>query len=194
MSNKEHWENIYTTKTPKDVSWTEAIPSVSINLIELCDVSKDASIIDVGGGDSLLADYLLKQGYTNVSVLDISSAAIKRAKTRLGMEADRVTWIVSDITNFKPKQKYDVVVSNPPYVDEEDINSLEESIQGEIAELLPEFRRWFLGKDFPPRRSGGFAQALCAWADLPLPLCSIRHGAEQSIRVRRLVLCLRPKT
>lgn len=52
---------------------------------------------------------------------------------------------------------------------EEDINSLEESIQGEIAELLPEFRRWFLGKDFPPRRSGGFAQALCAWADLPLP-------------------------
>ena len=108
MSTKSHWENIYTTKTPNDVSWTEAKPSVSLDLIEQCGASQDASIIDIGGGDSLLIDHLLKLGYTNVSVLDISAAAIKRAKARLGNEADRVTWIVSDITEFEPKQIYDV--------------------------------------------------------------------------------------
>ena len=108
MSNKEHWENIYTTKTPQDVSWTQEVPQTSLDLIAKFDLPKFAHIIDVGGGDSLLVDHLLQLGYTNVSVLDISAAAIERAKKRLGEKANKVTWIVKDITTFSPGKTYDL--------------------------------------------------------------------------------------
>ncbi|MDB4107585.1 class I SAM-dependent methyltransferase [Bacteroidia bacterium] len=108
MNNKEHWEKIYTTKTPQEVSWTQNIPKTSLDLIEKYNLSKDANIIDVGGGDSVLVDHLLKLGYTKLSVLDISEAAIKRAQKRLGSDAEKVTWIVSDITKFSPNTSYDL--------------------------------------------------------------------------------------
>lgn len=108
MSEKSHWENVYETKTPEQVSWTQAIPSTSLRLIEETGVRKDAAIIDVGGGDSNLVDYLLEAGYTNISVLDISEKALERAKSRLGDRAKLVTWIVSDINDFVPTQLYDV--------------------------------------------------------------------------------------
>ncbi|MFN5428300.1 MAG: class I SAM-dependent methyltransferase, partial [Bacteroidota bacterium] len=71
-------------------------------------IPKTAKIIDIGGGDSKLVDYLLMDGYKNISVLDISSAAINRAKKRLGDRATEVKWIVSDILDFQPTEKYDV--------------------------------------------------------------------------------------
>jgi 2-polyprenyl-3-methyl-5-hydroxy-6-metoxy-1,4-benzoquinol methylase len=108
MSNKKHWENIYTTKTPQEVSWTQEVPQTSLDLIAKFDLPKFAHIIDIGGGDSLLVDHLLALGYTNVSVLDISEAAIERAKKRLGEQANKVTWIVKDITKFSPGQSYDL--------------------------------------------------------------------------------------
>ena len=108
MNNKEHWEKIYTTKTPQEVSWTQNIPQTSLELIGKYNLSKDANIIDVGGGDSLLVDHLLELGYTKLSVLDISEAAIKRAQKRLGSDAGKVTWIVSDITKFRPNTSYDL--------------------------------------------------------------------------------------
>lgn len=108
MSNKQHWEHIYTTKTPNDVSWTQAVPHTSLDLIAKFKLPKFAKIIDIGGGDSLLADHLLEQGYTNITVLDISEAAINRAKKRLGDEAVKVTWIVSDIIDFNPPVTYDL--------------------------------------------------------------------------------------
>lgn len=106
MSHKSHWENVYETKTPDQVSWTQTVPITSLRLIQEAGIEKNAPIIDVGGGDSNLVDYLLKEGYTNVSVLDISEKALERAKARLGEKASQVTWIVSDINTFVPKQHY----------------------------------------------------------------------------------------
>lgn len=103
---KAHWEHIYTTKQPHEVSWTQETPTTSIKLIEELNLPKNASIIDIGGGDSHLVDHLLERGFTNLTVLDISSAAINRAKERLQLNADKVNWVVSDILDFKPKTTY----------------------------------------------------------------------------------------
>ena len=105
---KEHWEKIYQTKQPNEVSWTQEVPAISLEFIHKFKVPKNASIIDIGGGDSKLVDCLLAEGYTNVSVLDISKASINRAKQRLGADADKVKWIVSDILDFKPTEKYNL--------------------------------------------------------------------------------------
>lgn len=105
---KEHWNSIYQTKLPNEVSWTQEVPAISLEFIHKSKLLKTVKIIDIGGGDSKLVDYLLKEGYTNLSVLDISEAAINRAKQRLGENADKVNWIVSDILNFKPVGKYDL--------------------------------------------------------------------------------------
>lgn len=109
MSNrKEHWENVYTSKQPHEVSWTQETPSTSLDFIYSFGLSKTTKIIDIGGGDSKLADYLLKAGYTDITILDISAKALERAKARLGKDADKVKWIVSDITDFAPSEHYDV--------------------------------------------------------------------------------------
>lgn len=104
---KIHWENVYATKQPNEVSWTQDVPATSIAFFEFFNLPLDAAIIDIGGGDSKLVDYLLGRGYTNVSVLDISAKAIERAKARLGTAAEKVNWIVSDINDFAPTQVYD---------------------------------------------------------------------------------------
>ena len=77
---KKHWETIYQTKQPNEVSWTEEKPSVSLDIIHSFNPSKSAKIIDIGGGDSKLVDYLLAEGFSDLSVLDISEVAIDRAK------------------------------------------------------------------------------------------------------------------
>ncbi len=105
---KQHWETIYQTKQPNEMSWTEETPSVSLDFIHAFKLPKDARIIDVGGGDSKLVDHLLSEGYTDISVLDISSAAIERAKIRLGKKANAVHWYISDVLEFHPSQQYDL--------------------------------------------------------------------------------------
>ena len=105
---KSHWENVYSTKQPHEVSWTQEVPTTSLNLIRSFAIDKSAGIIDIGGGDSNLVDFLLDEGYTNISVLDISGEALERAKKRLGAKADSVKWIESDITEFKPTEQYAV--------------------------------------------------------------------------------------
>ncbi len=107
-SFKEHWENVYANKTPSEVSWTQKVPKTSLELIRKISTDKSLNIIDIGGGDSLLVDFLLAEGYTNITVLDISSLAIIRAQKRLGDLSNNVTWIVCDINDFKPKHKYDI--------------------------------------------------------------------------------------
>ena len=108
MSNKKHWETVFETKTPEQVSWTQEVPQTSLNFIRSFNLNKDASIIDIGGGDSNLVDHLLLEGYKNITVLDISKNALKRAKKRLGEQAKSITWIVSDINDFTPTENYDV--------------------------------------------------------------------------------------
>lgn len=89
------------------MSWYQLIPHTSLQLIESSGLGISSAIIDVGGGESLLADHLLELGYTDISVLDISATAIEKAKKRLGRNADKIKWIVSDITEFKPERLYD---------------------------------------------------------------------------------------
>ena len=105
---KLHWDNVYSTKAPQEVSWTQEVPKTSLDFIENFHLPKSASIIDIGGGDSKLVDFLLEEGYTDITVLDISAKALERAKVRLGDKAIQVQWIVSDITTFKPERQYNV--------------------------------------------------------------------------------------
>ncbi len=107
-SYKEHWEKVYQTKSPNEVSWTQSNPKTSIELINSSNLPKSCSIIDVGGGDSLLVDFLLNDGYENITVLDISSKAIEKAKKRLGKKASKINWIISNITDYKPNNTYDI--------------------------------------------------------------------------------------
>lgn len=106
MTRKAHWETVYETKSPEQVSWTEEVPQTSLDFIHSLGGDKSASIIDIGGGDSRLVDFLIEEGYTDISVLDISAKALERAQLRLGDRASEVTWIVSDIVDFKPEQHY----------------------------------------------------------------------------------------
>jgi len=105
-SQKQHWEQVYKTKNPDQLSWTQSVPQTSLNFIHSFNLAKTDKIIDIGGGDSLLVDYLLQEGFTNITVLDISETALAKAKTRLGDKSKQVTWIVCDITDFKPDETY----------------------------------------------------------------------------------------
>lgn len=106
-TRKEHWDKVYSTKQPHEVSWTQELPKTSLDFVHSFNLPKTASIIDIGGGDSKLVDYLLDEGFENISVLDISENAIERAKQRLGDKAQKVNWIVSDVTEFHPTTSYD---------------------------------------------------------------------------------------
>lgn len=108
QERKAHWEHIYATKALNEVSWYQAKPATSLAYFTENNIAKNAAIIDVGGGDSFLVDWLLEEGYTNLTVLDISAKAIQRVKNRLGDKASKVTWIVSDVLEFQPTQTYDV--------------------------------------------------------------------------------------
>lgn len=105
---KEHWNKVYKNKNVTEVSWYEPMPETSLELIAACKLPKDAAIIDIGGGDSFLAEFLLGQGFTDVTVVDISENAIERAKQRLGEKAENIKWIVADAAEFEPDRKYDL--------------------------------------------------------------------------------------
>lgn len=106
---KTHWENVYTTKTPDQVSWYRPHLEMSRSLIEEAGRGVSASIIDVGGGESSLVDDLLARGYQNITVLDISHTAIEVTKKRLKEAADRVRWITADVTKVELEPSaYDV--------------------------------------------------------------------------------------
>ncbi|SDQ16072.1 class I SAM-dependent methyltransferase [Flagellimonas zhangzhouensis] len=108
MDRKEHWETVYNTKNPDEVSWTQEKPQTSLDFIHSFNLEKRANIIDIGGGDSTLVDFLLEEGFENITVLDISAKALERAQSRLGEKAKKVNWVVSDITQFEPTEQYEL--------------------------------------------------------------------------------------
>jgi len=109
MDPKAHWERVYQTKLPTEVSWYRPHLEVSLQLIEEAAPNRDSHIIDVGAGESTLVDDLQTCGYRNLAVLDISSTALDGAKQRLGNRAIDVAWICGDVTKMAlPSQHYDV--------------------------------------------------------------------------------------
>jgi 2-polyprenyl-3-methyl-5-hydroxy-6-metoxy-1,4-benzoquinol methylase len=106
-NRQEHWDDIYTKNHPDEVSWYQKEPTISLKVIRRLSNNK-THIIDIGGGASVLTDCLLKLGYSNVSVLDISKKAIDHAKRRLAEQAVKVEWYVKDITDFIPSHPYDI--------------------------------------------------------------------------------------
>jgi len=108
MDKKAHWEKIYATKSNDEVSWHQPLPKDSLDLITNSGIGLDDPIIDVGAGNSFLVDHLLKKGFTNITVLDISKNAINKAKNRLGEKAELVNWVVTDILDFKSLITYKI--------------------------------------------------------------------------------------
>lgn len=108
FNRKDHWESIYSTKQLNEVSWYQPKPETSLKFIKALNIPKSASIIDVGGGDSFLVDNLLDLGFSDITVLDISSNAIERAKKRLGKMSEQVTFIEADASEFNPTKTYDL--------------------------------------------------------------------------------------
>ena len=95
-----------------EVNWTQELPKTSLDFVHSFNLPRTAKIIDIGGGDSKLVDYLLDEEFKNISVLDISEKAIERAKQRLGDKAIKVNWIISDVTEFHPSTTYDWLYGN----------------------------------------------------------------------------------
>jgi len=102
MNRKEHWNQVYQTKGPLNVSWYQARPETSLQLIAATGIGLEDELIDVGGGASTLVDCLLTAGFQRVSVLDVSAAALVHARQRLGTRADLADWFEADVTTFVP--------------------------------------------------------------------------------------------
>ena len=107
-ARKAHWEKVFRTTRLDEVGWYQQVPTTSLELIGKLNLKSRSKIIDAGGGDSALAGHLLDHGFEDITVLDISSAAIARARDRLGHNANRVNWITSDILDFSPVQKFEL--------------------------------------------------------------------------------------
>jgi 2-polyprenyl-3-methyl-5-hydroxy-6-metoxy-1,4-benzoquinol methylase len=108
MNIKAHWEKVYKKNAPTEVGWYQAHPSRSLEFILKSGIGKEANIIDVGGGASLLVDNLLKQGFRHITVMDIASGAIQHAKARIGDQAGGVGWLEADVLQFQSHQKFDL--------------------------------------------------------------------------------------
>ena len=109
MNEKTHWEHIYETKSPTQVSWYQEHAKFSLEYIKRTGIRKTDRIIDVGGGTSTLADDLIVDGFQHISILDVSGAALQIARQRLGRRAAHVNWIEADITQADlPEQAYDL--------------------------------------------------------------------------------------
>lgn len=108
MSNKDHWEKIYSTKEIDGVSWYQETPTTSLNIIDSLKLNLNTSIIDIGAGKSFLADNLLDLGYNDITILDISKNALNEVTRRVGKKNHKIKCIESNVIDLSSGQKYDV--------------------------------------------------------------------------------------
>jgi trans-aconitate methyltransferase len=108
VTRRDHWENVYTAKGENEVSWFQEIATSSLELMAIIGATPSTAVIDIGGGASRLVDSLIEMGFRDVTVLDLSKAALAAARARLGTRADKVEWIAFDITTWEPRRLYDV--------------------------------------------------------------------------------------
>lgn len=108
MSKKNPWEAIYRRGSSTELGWYQADPKVSLRLIHESGIRTSQRIIDVGGGASLLVDNLIRLGFEDLTVLDLSQAALTESQRRLGRAADGVSWIAQDVTTFRSAKTFDL--------------------------------------------------------------------------------------
>jgi SAM-dependent methyltransferase len=104
----EHWEHLYETTPSTAVSWYQRSPTISLRLITSIVSARDAALIDLGGGASLLVDHLLAEGFTDLTVLDISEHALDEVQRRLASKAGRVRFVHQNVLTWNPERRYDV--------------------------------------------------------------------------------------
>ena len=148
VSRKEHWEHVYQTKGPTEVSWYQPVPAKSMSLIRKTEVPLEAPIIDVGGGTSTLVDLLLNSDYSDVTVLDIASAALDESHKRVGDRASQVHWIESDILEFEPLRRYYVWHDRAVFHFQVDVSGIEKYLDILRTALVP--RGYFALSTFGP--------------------------------------------
>ena len=108
MSDRKHWDKVYAARGPGGVSWFRPHLDQSLAFLEATRIAHSGRVIDVGGGASTFVDDLLDRGYSNVTVLDLSEAALEAARARLGQRDSRVEWICGDVTELPlPENAYD---------------------------------------------------------------------------------------
>jgi len=108
IDRQKHWNDTYSAKAENQVSWFQIKPERSLELITAAAPDQTAPIIDIGGGASRLADTLLALGYRDLTVLDIAATGLSRSKVRLGTQADKLSWIVADVTQWQPQRTWRV--------------------------------------------------------------------------------------
>lgn len=108
LDQRSDWENVYKVKDEKEVSWFEECSTISLDLIRSTGVNLNVSVIDIGGGSSRLADALLDERFTAVTILDLSERSLAKSKARLGTRSAKVHWVVADVATWEPSQPYDV--------------------------------------------------------------------------------------
>jgi SAM-dependent methyltransferase len=104
---QEHWDEVYGARSEDALTWFEATPSVSLDLVRT-HLRPGEPFIDIGAGASRLVDALLDEGFGPLAVLDLSAAALTVSRQRLGPKADDVAWIEADITMWQPEREYAV--------------------------------------------------------------------------------------
>ncbi len=108
FDRKGHWQGVYTARAETEVSWFQTTPAPSLDLLRLAGADRYSAIVDIGGGASLLVDHLLAEGFRDLTVLDLSQAALDKTRARLGEAAAGVAWIAGDATEWTPPKAYDV--------------------------------------------------------------------------------------
>jgi len=133
---KRHWQAVYGAKGAREVSWFQPEPEMSLELIERLRLGPDAAILDVGGGASNLAARLIARGFTDITVLDISSEALDLARAELGTNASRVNWIEQDLLSWSPQRRYGLWHDRALFhflVDPSDVERYTETLRSAIS-------------------------------------------------------------
>ncbi len=158
MDNKmqKHWEDVYKNKPLNTVSWYQPNVDTFKKVVQRVKLNANSVIIDIGGGDSFVADFLIEKGFKNAHVLDISKNAIERARKRLGTNAKQINWIISDVTSFQTSISFDLWYDRAAFHFLNDENKIEAYVK-RAAEYVAE--SGFLAiasfsKDGPEKCSG----------------------------------------
>jgi len=112
---RSHWESVYNDPNKTHHTWTQRIPHLTLQLFDQLNLPKDASIVDIGGGDSTLVDHLLERGYSNLTVLDISQNALTKSQSRLGEKAALVNWICGNVMDLEHEQLFQLWIDRATF-------------------------------------------------------------------------------